>query len=137
MDLRRKLLDGDQYAMCHCLELLDFIMKNCSSEVHEEILSAEFLAVVKTVVTVGCSEGGRIMCCSVDGWMYSTVEGWGDGLIDGWVDGVIDGWVDGVMEWYMDGWVGGWVDVVVVCFCFDVLAVRISSLLLATAGLSE
>lgn len=53
VDLRRKLLDGDQYAMCHCLELLDFIMKNCSSDIHEEILSAEFLAVVKTVVTVG------------------------------------------------------------------------------------
>lgn len=64
VDLRRKLLDGDQYAMCHCLELLDFIMKNCSSEVHEEVLSAEFLAVVKTVVTVGCLREGE----SCVGW---------------------------------------------------------------------
>ena len=53
MDLRHKLLGDDNYAMCHTLDLLDFIMKNCSSEVHDEVLSAEFLDVVKTVVTVG------------------------------------------------------------------------------------
>ena len=35
----------------HTLQALDSLMKNCASDVHSEVLSVEFMGVMKTVVT--------------------------------------------------------------------------------------
>ena len=37
--------------MYHTLLVLDSLMKNCASDIHSEVLSVEFLGVVKGVIT--------------------------------------------------------------------------------------
>ncbi len=57
-EIRRKLLDSNPTVAYHTLCVLDSVMKNCASDVHSEVLSHEFLAVVKEVITspqVRCS----------------------------------------------------------------------------------
>ena len=53
-DIRKKLLDSDQYCVCHAVEVVDFVTKNCSAEVHKEVLSSDFLNVMKSVIMVSC-----------------------------------------------------------------------------------
>ena len=55
-ELRRKLLDSEAMVVYHTLCVLDSVMKNCSSEVHSEVLSAEFMNVMKGVITSKVSE---------------------------------------------------------------------------------
>ena len=50
-EMRRKLLDSEPMVIYHTLCVLDSVMKNCASDVHSEVLSTEFMNVMKGVVT--------------------------------------------------------------------------------------
>ena len=59
-ELRKKLLDPNSTVVYYTLQVLDSIMKNCASDVHKEILSHEFMGIIKSVVTSSrVREGGR------------------------------------------------------------------------------
>ena len=75
-EIRRKLLDPDPTVVYFTLLVLDSLMKNCASEVHSEVLSSEFMGVMKSIITSskvrwcfsstqvkieGRGEGGRIV----------------------------------------------------------------------------
>ena len=49
-EFRRRLLDKDSTVVYYTLLVLDSVMKNCSTEVHSEILSKEFVNVIKEVI---------------------------------------------------------------------------------------
>lgn len=50
-EIRKKLLDSNPTVVYFTLCVLDSVMKNCASDVHSEVLSHEFLAVMKEIVT--------------------------------------------------------------------------------------
>ena len=50
-ELRKKLLDPNSTVVYYTLQVLDSVMKNCASNVHKEILSHEFMGIMKNVVT--------------------------------------------------------------------------------------
>ena len=50
-DIRRKLLDSDATVVYYTLLVLDSLMKNCASEFHSEVLSSEFMGVMKNIIT--------------------------------------------------------------------------------------
>jgi len=50
-EIRRKLLDSDPTVVFYSLLVLDSLMKNCSSDLHSEVLSSEFMNVLKGVIT--------------------------------------------------------------------------------------
>lgn len=50
-EFRKRLLDGSGNTVYLTLLVLDSLMKNCASDVHSEVLSVEFMGIVKTVIT--------------------------------------------------------------------------------------
>ena len=50
-EIRRKLLDSDPTVVYYTLLVLDSLMKNCASEFHSEVLSSEFMGVMKSIIT--------------------------------------------------------------------------------------
>ena len=50
-EIRRKLLDSDPTVVYYALLVLDSLMKNCASELHSEVLSSEFMGVMKSIIT--------------------------------------------------------------------------------------
>ena len=50
-EIRRKLLDSDTTVVYYTLLVLDSLMKNCASEFHSEVLSSEFMGVMKNIIT--------------------------------------------------------------------------------------
>lgn len=56
-EIRKKLLDPNSTVVYYTLQVLDSVMKNCATDVHKEILSQEFMGVMKTVIT--SSRDGR------------------------------------------------------------------------------
>ena len=50
-EFRRRLLDTDSKVVYYTLLVLDSVMKNCSTDVHTEVLSREFMNVMKGIVT--------------------------------------------------------------------------------------
>ena len=50
-EFRKRLLDNSGNVVYLSLLVLDSLMKNCTSDVHAEVLSVEFMGVMKTVVT--------------------------------------------------------------------------------------
>ena len=50
-EFRKRLLDNSGNVVYLSLMVLDSLMKNCASDVHTEVLSVEFMGVMKAVVT--------------------------------------------------------------------------------------
>ena len=50
-EFRKRLLDSSGNAVYLTVLALDSLMKNCASDVHSEVLSVEFLGVIKAVIT--------------------------------------------------------------------------------------
>ena len=50
-EFRKRLLDSSGNAIFLTLLALDSLMKNCASDVHSEVLSVEFMGVIKTIIT--------------------------------------------------------------------------------------
>ena len=50
-EIRRKLLDSDPTVVYYALLVLDSLMKNCASELHSEVLSSEFMGVMRSIIT--------------------------------------------------------------------------------------
>ena len=61
-DLRKKLTEGNQFSVCLTLEVIDFVMKNCSIEVRDEILGREFLSAMKNIVIVSGRHCSALFC---------------------------------------------------------------------------
>lgn len=59
-DFRKRLLDNSGNVVYHTLLVLDSLMKNCASDVHSEVLSVEFLGVVKAVITSSKVSSGLV-----------------------------------------------------------------------------
>ena len=66
-DLRKKLTEGNQFSVCLTLEVIDFVMKNCSIEVRDEILGREFLSTMKNIVIVS-GPHYLVLFCMYYGW---------------------------------------------------------------------
>lgn len=49
-EFRKHLLDSDATVVYYTLLVLDSVMKNCSTDVHSEVLSKEFMNVIKEVI---------------------------------------------------------------------------------------
>ncbi len=49
-ELRKRLLDSDTTVVYYTLLVLDSVMKNCSTDVHSEVLSKEFMNLIKEVI---------------------------------------------------------------------------------------
>lgn len=50
-EFRRRLIDNGGNVSYLTLLVLDSLMKNCASDVHSEVLSVEFMGVMKAIVT--------------------------------------------------------------------------------------
>ena len=49
-ELRKKLQDTDGNCVYYTLLVMDSIMKNCGPDVHKEVLSQDFLSVIKGII---------------------------------------------------------------------------------------
>ncbi len=49
-EFRKRLLDNDPTVLYYTLLVLDSVMKNCSTDVHSEVLSKEFMNIVKEII---------------------------------------------------------------------------------------
>ncbi len=49
-EFRKRLLDNDPTVLYYTLLVLDSVMKNCSTDVHTEVLSKEFMNIVKEII---------------------------------------------------------------------------------------
>ena len=54
-EFRKRLLDNNGTTVYHTLLVLDSVVKNCSSDVHTEVLTHEFMQIMKSVVTSSSS----------------------------------------------------------------------------------
>lgn len=50
-EFRKRLLDSSGNSVYLTFLVLDSLMKNCTSDVHTEVLCVEFMTVLKTVIT--------------------------------------------------------------------------------------
>ncbi len=49
-EFRKRLLDNDSTVLYYTLLVLDSVMKNCSTDVHSEVLSKEFMNIIKEII---------------------------------------------------------------------------------------
>ena len=59
-EFRKRLLDNNGNTVYHTLLVLDSVVKNCSSDIHSEILTHEFMQIMKSVVTASSSVSGMM-----------------------------------------------------------------------------
>lgn len=62
-EFRRCLLDKNSQIVYYTLLVLDSVMKNCSADVHSDILSKEFMQVMKGIVSSSKVSVSFVCCC--------------------------------------------------------------------------